>query len=150
MKETKIDSTKINEVYNEVAFEPQIVCIDANDVRRILTGKSGAMYQKTKDEGESISDFMTTFLEELKTREQVRESTHCLVHLRFAETDELTMDHMNLIHEFFESFGKDKNILWGMGKSKGKSQMTMTILCTKEDNSKVKQAASCICPFGSR
>lgn len=131
MKETKIDSTKINEVYNEVAFEPQLVCIDANDVRRILTGKSGAMYQKTKDEGESISCFMTTFLEELKTREPVRESTHCLVHLRLAETDELTMAHTNLIHEFFESFGNDKNILWGMGKSEGETQMTMTLLCTK-------------------
>ena len=95
MKETKINSTKINEINNEVAFEPQLICIDSNDVRFALRGKSGMMYQKSKEEGESIPDFMTTFFEELKSREQVMESTHYLVHIMLPKTDEFMMEQMN-------------------------------------------------------
>lgn len=148
MKETKINSTKINDINNEVVFEPQLICIDSHDVRYALIGKSGVMYQKTKDDGESVPNFMKSFFEELKAREQVMESTHFLVHLMLAQTDELMMDHMNLIHEFFESLGEDKEILWGMGNSKGKSPMTMTVLCTKEDNSKANKQLLACAPSG--
>ena len=58
MKEVKINSTKINEVLKEVAFEPQLICIDSTDVRYALMGKSGVMYQKTKSAVDSIPDFM--------------------------------------------------------------------------------------------
>lgn len=135
MKETKIDSTKINEVNNEVVFEPQLIYIDPNDVRFALIGKSGVMYQKTKSQEVSISDFMNRFFDKLKSCEQVMESSHYLVHMMVPQTDEFTMEHMGLLHEFFESLGEEKEIIWGMGSSKGKNQMSMTVLCTKEDNS---------------
>lgn len=144
MKEIKINSTKINEVNNEVVFEPQLICIDSMDVRYALMGKSGVMFQKSKSEGESIPDFMNAFLNELKSREQVMASSHYLVHLMVPKSDEFTMEHMGLINEFFESLGEEKEILWGMGNSNGKSQMTITCLCTKEDNSKAnKQLLVC-------
>lgn len=149
MKETKINSTKINEVSNNVVFVPQFICIDSMDVRYALMGKSGVMYQKTKSEDESIPDFMNTFFNELKSREQVMESSHYLVHLMVPQTDEFTMEHMVLINEFFESLGDEKEILWGMGDRQGKRQMTMTVLCTKEDNSKANKQILVCAPSGA-
>lgn len=149
MKETQINSTKINEVNNNVVFEPQFICIDSNDVRFALTGKSGVMYQKTKDVGESIPDFMTAFFDELKSREQVLASSHYLFHLMIPETEEFSMEHMGLIYEFCESLGEGKEVLWGMGNNQGKSQMTMTVLCTKEDNSKANKQILVCAPSGA-
>lgn len=149
MKETKINSTKINEVSNNEVFVPQFICIDSIDVRYALMGKSGVMYQKTKSEDESIPDFMNTFFNELKSREQVMESSHYLVHLMVPQTDEFTMEHMVLINEFFESLGDEKENLWGMGDRQGKNQMTMTVLCTKEDNSKANKQILVCAPSGA-
>ena len=149
MKETTINSTKFNEVKNEVVFDPQLISIDSDDVRYTLAGKSGVMYQKAKDNDESILDFMTNFIEELKSREQVMKSSHYLVHLMISKTDEFTMEHMELIHEFFESLGEEKEILWGMSNSKEKNNMVMTVLCTKEDNSKANKQILVCAPSGA-
>lgn len=149
MKETTINSTKFNEVKNEVVFDPQLISIDSDDVRYTLAGKSGVMYQKAKDNDESILDFMTKFIEELKSREQVMKSSHYLVHLMISKTDEFTMEHMELIHEFFESLGEEKEILWGMSNSKEKNNMVMTVLCTKEDNSKANKQILVCAPSGA-
>ena len=149
MKEVKINSTKINEVNKEVVFEPQLICIDSTDVRFALMGKSGVMYQKAKSAGESIPDFMNKFFDELKSRKQVMDSSHYLVHLMVPQTDEFTMEHMGLIHDFFETLGEDKEILWGMGNSKEKNQMTMTVLCTKDDDSKANKQILVCAPSGA-
>ena len=132
MKDVKINSTKINEVNKEVVFEPQLICIDSTDVRFALMGKSGVMYQEAKSADESIPDFMNKFFDELKSRKQVMDSSHYLIHLMVPKTDEFTMEHMGLIHDFFETLGEDKEILWGMGNSKEKNQMTMTVLVRKK------------------
>ena len=149
MKETTINSTKFNEVKNEVVFDPLLISIDSDDVRYTLAGMSGVMYQKAKDNDESILDFMTKFIEELKSREQVMKSTHYLVHLMISKTDEFTMEHMELIHEFFESLGEEKEILWGMSNSKVKNKMAMTVLCTKEDNSMANKQILLCAPSGA-
>lgn len=149
MKEVKINSTKINEVNKEVVFEPQLICIDSTDVRYALRGKSGVMYQETKSAGDSILDFMNKFFDELKSRKQVMDSSHYLVHLMVPQTDEFTMEHMGLIHDFFETLGEDKEILWGMGNSKEKNQMTMTVLCTKDDDSKANKQILVCAPSGA-
>lgn len=44
MKETKINSTHINVVNDVVVVDPQLICIDSNDVRYALMGKSGVIY----------------------------------------------------------------------------------------------------------
>ena len=149
MKEVKINSTKINEVNKEVVFEPQLICIDSTDVRYALRGKSGVMYQETKSAGDSILDFMNKFFDELKSRKQVMDSSHYLVHLMVPQTDEFTMEHMGLIHDFFETLGEDKEILWGMGNSKEKNQMTITVLCTKDDDSKANKQILVCAPSGA-
>ena len=149
MKEVKINSTKINEVNKEVVFEPQLICIDSTDVRYALRGKSGVMYQETKSAGDSILDFMNKFFDELKSRKQVMDSSYYLIHLMVPKTDEFTMEHMGLIHDFFETLGEDKEILWGMGNSKEKNQMTMTVLCTKDDDSKANKQILVCAPSGA-
>ena len=149
MKEVKINSTKINEVNKEVVFEPQLICIDSTDVRYALRGKSGVMYQETKSAGDSILDFMNKFFDELKSRKQVMDSSHYLVHLMVPQTDEFTMEHMGLIHDFFETLGEDKEILWGMGNSKEKNLMTITVLCTKDDDSKANKQILVCAPSGA-
>ena len=149
MKEVKINSTKINEVNKEVVFEPQLICIDSTEVHYALMGKSGVMYQETKSAGDSILDFMNKFFDELKLRKKVMDSSHYLVHLMVPQTDEFTMEHMGLIHDFFESLGEEKEILWGMGNSKEKKQMTMTVLCTKEDDLKANKQILVCAPSGA-
>ena len=149
MKEVKINSTKINEVNKEVVFEPQLICIDSTDVRFALMGKSGVMYQKAKSAGESIPDFMVKFFDELKSRKQVMDSSHYLIHQMVPNTEEFTMEHMGLIHDFFETLGEDKEILWGMGNSKEKNLMTMTVLCTKDDDSKANKQILVCAPSGA-
>lgn len=92
---------------------------------------------------------MTDFFEELKSREQFMESTRYLVNLAVAKTDEFMMKHMSLLHEFFEALGEDKKILWGMGHGKETAQMIMTVLCTKEDNSKANKQLLVCAPSGA-
>ncbi len=111
---------------------------DSNDVRLALNGRSGVMYQMAKDDTMSIPEFMKSFFDELKLREQVMQSTQCLIHIMASNDDEFTMEQLNFVHDFTESLGENKEIKFGLSESNSieRKQMTITVLCTNEDNSK--------------
>lgn len=133
MKQTNIDITKFFVVQQEILTGQQLICLDASDLHRFLSGKSGVMYQQTKDENESIHDFMTAFFNDLKSRSQVMESSHYFLHI-LIPGDEFMVEHMKPVNDFFSIIDEGKKVQYGMSCSDDKSQMKMTLLCTKEES----------------
>lgn len=133
MKETIIDSTSFFVIQHEILSGRQLICLDANDLHRVLSGKSGVMYQQTKDDAESIHDFMKAFFEDLKSRSQVMESSHYFLYM-LIPGDEFMVEHLELVNNFFSIIDEDKKVMYGMSCCDDKSQMKMTLLCTKEES----------------
>lgn len=130
MKETIIDSTSFFVIQHEILSGRQLICLDANDLHRVLSGKSGVMYQQTKNDDESIHDFMKSFFDDMKFRSQVMESSLYFLHMVVPEND-FMMEHMELVNDFFAGIDENKKVQYGMSCSDGKLQMKMTLLCTK-------------------
>lgn len=133
MKQTTIDSTKFSEVQQEILTGQQLITLDSNDLHRFLLGKSGVMYQQTKDDAENIHDFMEAFFEDLKSRSQVMDSSHYFLHM-LIPGDEFMVEHMELVNDFFSIIDEDKKVMYGMSCCDVKLQMKMTLLCTKEES----------------
>lgn len=130
MKETIIDSTSFFVIQHEILSGRQLICLDANDLHRVLSGKSGVMYQQTKNDDESIHDFMKSFFDDMKFRSQVMESSLYFLHMVVPKND-FMMEHMELVNDFFAGIDENKKVQYGMSCSDGKQQMKMTLLCTK-------------------
>lgn len=50
-----------------------MICLDADDVSKVIVGKSGIMYE-AQQEGKSHSEFMKSFFNELVAKPQVKNS----------------------------------------------------------------------------
>lgn len=130
----KYEKTRLSLNDREVIVKDQrLICLDANDLHRFLAGKSGIMYQQTKNDDESIHDFMKAFFDDMKSRSQVMESSHYFLHMIISEND-FMMEHMELVNDFFSIIDEDKKVMYGMSCCDGDSQMKMTLLCTKEES----------------
>lgn len=131
MKETIINSSNYLDVYNALCPKKQIIRLDPDDLLMATKGKSGVVYKESKQQGMCTEDFLINFLGTLRSKEQVLECSHCIIQINGTESDDFFTEHMGILHDFFETLGDEKNVLWGMGMNPDDMRMTITVICTK-------------------
>lgn len=61
IKETEVTETLLSQITEQVVSKEAIMCPDADDVCKVIVGKSGIMYE-VHHEGKCHSEFMKAFL----------------------------------------------------------------------------------------
>lgn len=128
-----ITEAQLEEIAGLFQYEKAMIGLDMNDVRYILKGKEGMMYEGLNDEGEDNTTFMKNFFEALAQKEEVRSCSSLLVNIGMATESPLMMDDMNALHEFFESIDNDDlEIKWGIKTNAEGMGMTMLVICAHD------------------
>lgn len=130
IKETKITDAQLDMVTEVIVSEDAKINLDAEDVRKIVEGRTGVMYE-AQQEGEERAQFMTGVFETLAAMPQVKDSTRMLISLEEDQNDKLSMMDMMAVNDFVGSFGEGIELLWGVKPSKSASGMTIRVVCMK-------------------
>lgn len=128
-----VNELQVEEIAGLIQNEESMINLDRNDVKAILIGKEGILYQAVQDEGVDNSTFMRDFFNELKKKDQVRSCSSMLISLGMSQNNPLMMEDMEVVNDFFESF--DNEILeakWGIKNNDEGMRMTLLTVCTKE------------------
>lgn len=128
-----VNESQLEEITGLIQNEESIIKLDENDIKSILVGKEGILYQAIQDEGVDNGTFMRDFFNELKKKDQVRSCTSMIISLGMSQDNPLMMDDMEIINDFFESFDTDNlEAKWGIKNNKEGMRMTALTVCTKE------------------
>lgn len=128
-----VNESQINEIVGLINNGESMISLDRNDVKTILVGKEGVLYQAVQDEGVENSAFMKDFFNELKKKDEVRTCTSMLISLGMSQDNPLMMEDLGIIHDFFESFDNDSlEAKWGVRNNEDGTRMTLLTVCTKE------------------
>lgn len=130
IKETEITETLLDQITERVVSKEAMICLDADDVSKVIVGKSGIMYE-AHDEGKNHSDFMKSFFNELAAKPQVKNCTNVLISIKMDVENPLMMEDMGVIHEFMGVFADDTESIWGVSTNDpSKGGMALLIICT--------------------
>lgn len=128
-----VNESQINEIVGLINNGESMICLDRNDVKTVLVGKEGALYQAVQDEGVENSTFMKDFFNELMKKDEVRACTSILISLGISQDNPLMMEDIEIIHDFFESFDNENlEAKWGLRNNEDCMRMTLLTVCTKE------------------
>mgnify|MGYP002624630289 FL=1 len=128
-----VNESQLEEIAGLIQNEESMINLDKNDVKAILMGKEGILYQAVQDEGVDNSTFMKDFFNELKKKAEVRTCTSILISIGMSQDSPLMMEDMEVINDFFESFDKESlEAKWGIKNNDEGMRMTLLIVCTKE------------------
>lgn len=130
IKETVFTEALLDQITERVVSKEAMICIDADDVNRVLVGKSGMMYEARHEDG-THSDFMESFFTELAAKSEVKNSKNVLISIKMDEESPLMMEDMNIINEFMDVFADDTKAIWGLSTN-GPSDcgMELLVVCT--------------------
>ena len=128
-----VNESQIEEISGLIQNGQSMIGLDRNDVKTILMGKEGILYQAVQDESVDNSTFMRDFFNELKKKDQVRSCTSMLISLGMSQDNPLIMEDMEVINDFFESFDNDNiEAKWGVKNNEEGMRMTLLTVCAKE------------------
>lgn len=127
-----VNELLLDEITGLIQNEGSMINLDRNDVKTILVGKEGVLYQAVQDEGMDNSTFMNDFFNELKKKEEVRTCNSMLISIGMSQDSPLMMEDMEIIHDFFDSFDNDNlEAKWGVKNNEEGMRMTLLSICTK-------------------
>ena len=128
--EKHITEAQLKEIASLILDEKAIIGLDINDVKYVLEGKEGMMYEGLNDEDEDNTTFMRHFFGVLAQKEDVKTSSTLLVNIGMAAESPLMMEDMNAFHEFFQSFdNEDLEIKWDIKTNTEGMGMTILVIC---------------------
>ena len=128
--EKHITEAQLKEIASLILDEKAIIGLDINDVKYVLEGKEGMIYEGLNDEDEDNTTFMRHFFIALSQKEDVRTSSTLLVNIGMAAESPLMMEDMNTFHEFFQSFdNEDLEIKWDIKTNAEGMGMTILVIC---------------------
>lgn len=128
IKETKITEAQLDMVTEVIVSEDAKINLDAEDVRKIVGGRTGVMYE-AQQEGEERAEFMKEFFDAVASNTQVKGCTHMLISLEEDQNDKLSMMDMMAVNDFLGSLGEGIELLWGVKPSKSASGMVIRVVC---------------------
>ena len=136
ISEKHITEAQLEEIAGLFQYEKAMIGLDMNDVRYILEGKEGMMYEGLNNEGEDNTTFMRHFFEALAQKEEVMSCSSLLINIGMATENPLMMDDMNVINDFIESLDNEEmEIKWGIKTNAEGMGMTMLVICTHNNKS---------------
>ena len=129
--EKHVTETQLKELVGLFLNEKAMIGLDVNDVKYILEGKEGIMFEGLNDEDEDNATFMRHFFEALTQKDEVKSCSSLLINVGMATESPLLMDDMNVINDFIESLdNEDMEIKWGIKTNAEGIGMTILVMCT--------------------
>lgn len=104
--ETQVTEAQWEEVSRLVIQEDAYMDVGSTDVRNILIGKAGAMYQGKEG--------------------------YMLISIGNIETDPMNMTDICAINEFFEELSPEIEAMWSVFRNKAEDGLTITAICTNK------------------
>lgn len=128
-----VNESQIDEIVGLINNGESMICLDRNDVKTVLVGKEGVLYQANQEEDLDNSTFMKDFFGALKEKEVVQGCTSMLISIGMSPEEPLMMEDIEIIHDFFESFDNENlEAKWGLRNNEDGMRMTLLTVCTKE------------------
>ena len=130
IKETEITETLLNQITERVVSKGAMICLETDDVSKVIVGKSGIMYEANQEK-KNHSDFMKSFFNELAAKPQVRNSSNVLISIKMDGENPLMMEDMGIIHEFMGVFTDDTEAICGVSTNDpSNGGMALLTICT--------------------
>ena len=129
IKETEIIEALLDQITERVVSKEAMICLDADDVSKVIVVKSGIMYE-AKNKKKSHSEFMKSFFNELVAKPQVKNSSNVLISIKMDGQNPLMMEGMGIIHEFMGVFIDDTEAIWGVSTNPSDGDMELLVICT--------------------
>ena len=128
-----VNESQIDEIVGLINNGESMICLDRNDVKTVLVGKEGVLYQANQEEGLDNSTFMKDFFGAVKENEVVQGCTSMLISIGMSPEDPMMMDDIEIIHDFFESIhNENMESKWGLKNNEAGERMSILTICTKE------------------
>ena len=133
IKEQHVSESQLDEVVKLIENVKGLINLDNDDVKSVLVGKEGVLYQANQEEGVENSTFMKDFFGALKENEVVQGCTSMLISIGMSPEDPMMMDDIEIIHDFFESIhNENMESKWGLKNNEAGERMSILTICTKE------------------
>ena len=133
IKEQHVCESQLDEVVKLIENVKGLINLDKDDVKSVLVGKEGVLYQANQEEGMENSTFMKNFFGALKENEVVQGCTSMLISIGMSPEDPMMMDDIEIIHDFFESIhNENMESKWGLKNNEAGERMSILTICTKE------------------
>ena len=131
--EKYVNESYLEEVYQLLQKGKKLINLDLENVKSVLVGKEGILYEAYKDDGVENGAFLKEFFNTLRKMESVQNCTSLLLNIVTPEDDQLLMDDMEYVRYFFWIFeDKDLKIQWGLRVSEAETQTRVQTICTKD------------------
>ena len=128
-----MNELQIDEIVGLIQNGESMINLDKDDVKSVLVGKEGVLYQANQEEGLDNSTFMKDFFGALKKKEVVQGCTSMLISIGMSPEDPMMMDDIEIIHDFFESIhNENMESKWGLKNNEAGERMSILTICTKE------------------
>lgn len=132
IKEQHVNESQIDEVARLIENTKSMINLDRDDVKSVLVGKEGILYQANQEEGVENSTFMKEFFGALKEKTAVQDCTSLLISIAMSPEDPLMMDDIEIIHDFLESINNESlEVKWGIKNNEEGERMSILTICTK-------------------
>ena len=132
IKEQHVSESQLDEVVKLIENVKGLINLDKDDVKSVLVGKEGVLYQANQEEGMENSTFMKNFFGALKENEVVQGCTSMLISIGMSPEDPMMMDDIEIIHDFFESIhNENMESKWGLKNNEAGERMSILTICTK-------------------
>lgn len=132
IKEQHVSESQLDEVVKHIENVKGLINLDKDDVKSVLVGKEGVLYQANQEEGVENSTFMKDFFGALKENEVVQGCTSMLISIGMSPEDPMMMDDIEIIHDFFESIhNENMESKWGLKNNEAGERMSILTICTK-------------------
>ena len=133
IKEQHVTESQIDEVVKLIENVKNLINLDKDDVKSVLVGKEGILYQANQEEGVENSTFMKEFFDTLKEKEVIQDCTSMLISIGMSPEEPMMMEDMEIIHDFFESIHNENlEAKWGLKNNEEGERMSILTICTKE------------------
>ena len=131
--ERYVNESHLEEVYQLLQKGEKLIDLDLENVKSVLVGKEGFLYEAYKDDGAENGAFMEEFFDTVKKMEMVQNCTGILFNITMPDDDQLMMDDMDIINCFFKLF-EEKNMMirWGLRVDEQGSRTSILMICTKD------------------
>ena len=132
LTEQKVTEQQMDEVVDIILRIPGYLFLNANDVREMLTDRTGVLYRASKEPCEDNRTFVTACCSDLLDKEQIQNSQYMLVNIGSVEGEELTMEDMVIIQCFLQQLGFTDLMRWGFYTKPMNETASIEILCTND------------------
>ena len=131
--EKYVNESHLEEVYQLLQKGEKLINLDLENVKSVLVGKEGILYEAYKDDGVENGVFMEEFFDTVKKMEMVQNCTGILFNITMPDDDQLMMEDMDIINCFLKLF-EEKNMMirWGLRVDEQGSRTSILMICTKD------------------